>query len=50
MNQISSMLRQLALIILTQDTQLSGSIAGKRKQAGWNIDHLEAPLLRITSR
>ena len=36
------------LLILTQDTQLVGSIAGKRKQAGWNNDHLEALLLQIT--
>ena len=48
--EISSMLRQLALMILTQDTRLSGSIAGKRKQAGWNNDHLEALLLQITMR
>ena len=46
--EISSMLRQLALMILTQDTQFKGSIAGKRKQAGWNNDHLEALLLQIT--
>ena len=46
--EISSMLRQLALLILTQDTQLLGSIAGKRKQAGWNNDHLEALLLQIS--
>jgi predicted transposase YbfD/YdcC len=43
--EISSLLRQLALLILTQDTQLKGSITGKRKQAGWNNDHLEALLL-----
>ena len=47
--EISSMLRQLALLILTQDTQLKGSIAGKRKQAGWNNDHLEALLLQIAT-
>ena len=44
------MLRQLALMILTQDTQLKGSLTGKRKQAGWNNDHLEALLLQITKR
>ena len=48
--EISSMLRQLALMILTQDTQLSGSLSGKRRQAGWNNDHLEALLLQITTR
>ena len=48
--EISSMLRQLALMILTQDTQLSGSLTGKRKQAGWNNDHLEALLLQIATR
>ena len=48
--EISSMLRQLALMILTQDTQLSGSLSGKRKQAGWNNDHLEALLLQIAKR
>ncbi len=41
------MLRQLALLILTQDTQLKGSITGKRKQAGWSNDHLETLLLQI---
>ena len=45
--EISSMLRQLALLILTQDTQLKGSITGKRKQAGWSNDHLETLLLQI---
>ena len=48
--EISSMLRQLALLILTQDTQLKGSIAGKRKRAGWNNDHLETLLLQISTR
>ena len=48
--EISSMLRQLALMILTQDTPLSGSIAGKRKQVGWNNDHLDALLRQITTR
>ena len=46
--EISSMLRQLALMILTQDTQLSGSLSGTRQQASWNNDHLEALLLQIT--
>ena len=44
------MLRQLALMILKQDTLLLGIIASKRKQAGWNNDHLETPLLQIAKR
>lgn len=44
------MLRQLALMILTLDTQLSGCLTGKRKQAGRNNDHLEALLLQIATR
>lgn len=43
------MLRQLALMILTHDTQLLGSIVDKRKPASWNNDHLEALLLQITT-
>jgi len=48
--EISSMLRQLALVILKQDTQLKGSLIGKRKSAGWNNDILQALLLQITKR
>ena len=48
--EISSTLRQLALMILTQDTQLTGSIAGKRKPAGWNNDHPEALLQQMAKR
>lgn len=44
------MLRQLALMILMQDIQHSASLSGKRKQAGWNNDHMEALLLQIVTR
>ncbi len=47
--EIASMLRQLALMILRQDTRLSGSLRCKRKQAGWNNDHLESLLAQITA-
>jgi len=40
--QIASMLRQLALMLLQHDTQIKGSIRGKRKIAGWNNDALES--------
>jgi predicted transposase YbfD/YdcC len=48
--EISSMLRQLALMILKQDTQLKGSLIGKRKSAGWSNDTLQALLLQISKR
>ena len=48
--EISSMLRQLALMILKQDTQFKGSLIGKRKSAGWNNDILQTLLLQITKR
>ena len=48
--EISSMLRQLALMILKQDTQFKGSLVGKRKSAGWNNDTLQALLLQFTKR
>ena len=48
--EISSMLRQLALMILKQDTQWKGSLAGKRKSAGWSNDTLQALLLQFTKR
>ena len=44
--EISSLLRQLALMFLQQDTQLSGSIRNKRKQAGWDNRRLEIILLQ----
>lgn len=47
--EIASMLRQLALMILQQDTQLKGSLACKRKQAGWNNRHLETLLAQINA-
>ena len=42
--EIASMFRKLALNILQQDTTLKSSIRGKRLQAGWNNDVLEAIL------
>ena len=42
--EITSMLRQLALMILQRDTRLSGSLRCKRKPAGWNNDALETLL------
>lgn len=42
--EISSMFRKLALNILQRDTTLKSSIRGKRLQAGWNNDVLEAIL------
>ena len=46
--EIASMLRQLALMILKHDTQLKGSLRGKRKIAGWNNEALETLLLNFT--
>lgn len=46
--EIASMLRQLALMILQQDTRRSGSPRCKRKPAGWNNHHLESLLAQIT--
>ena len=46
--EIASMLRQMALMILEQDTQLKGSLKSKRKQAGWNDELLETLLSQIT--
>ena len=46
--EIASMLRQTALMILEQDTQLKGSLKSKRKQAGWNDALLETLLSQIT--
>jgi len=46
--EIASMLRQLALMILKHDTQLKGSVRGKRKIAGWNNEALETLLLNFT--
>ena len=42
--EIASMFRKLALNILQQDTTVKSSIRGKRLQAGWNNDILEAIL------
>ena len=42
--EISSMFRKLALNILQRDTTLKSSIRGKRLQAGWNNEVLEAIL------
>ena len=46
--EIASILRQMALMILEQDTQLKGSLKSKRKQAGWNNALLETLLSQIT--
>ena len=46
--EIASMLRQTALMILEQDTQLKGSLRSKRKQAGWNDALLETLLSQIS--
>ena len=46
--EIASMLRQTALMILQQDTELKGSLKSKRKQAGWNDALLETLLSQIT--
>jgi predicted transposase YbfD/YdcC len=48
--EIASLLRQLALMILQQDTRLSGSLRSKRKQAGWNDAYLESLLAQITDK
>ena len=48
--EIASMLRQLALMILQQDTRLLGSLKCKRKQAGWNNALLETLLSQITGK
>ena len=42
--EIASIFRKLALNILQRDTTLKSSIRGKRLQAGWNNDMLEAIL------
>ena len=42
--EIASMFRKLALNILQRDTTLKSSIRGKRLQAGWSNDVLEAIL------
>lgn len=42
--EIASIFRKLALNILQRDTTLKSSIRGKRLQAGWNNDVLEAIL------
>ena len=42
--EIASMFRKLALNILQRDTTLKSSIRGKRLQAGWNNEVLEAIL------
>jgi predicted transposase YbfD/YdcC len=42
--EIAAIFRRLALSILQQDTSLKSSIRGKRLQAGWNNDVLEAIL------
>ena len=48
--EIASLLRQLALRILQQDTRRSGSLRCKRKPAGWNKNHLESLLAQITAK
>ena len=45
--EIASMVRQTALMILEQDTQLKGSLKSKRKQAGGNDALLETLLSQI---
>ena len=47
--EIASMLRQPALMILQQGTQLKGSLTCKRKQAGWNNRRLEILLAQINA-
>ena len=42
--EIASMFRKIALNILQRDTTVKSSIRGKRLQAGWNNDVLEAIL------
>jgi predicted transposase YbfD/YdcC len=42
--EIALMFRKLALNILQRDTTLKSSLRGKRLQAGWNNDPLEAML------
>lgn len=42
--EIASLFRKLALNILQRDTTLKSSLRGKRLQAGWNNDALEAML------
>ena len=48
--EMSSMLRQLALMILTQDTPFKRRLIGKRQSAGWNNDTLQALLLQFTKQ
>ena len=42
--EIASMFRKLAVNILQRDTTIKSSIRGKRLQAGWNNNVLEAIL------
>jgi predicted transposase YbfD/YdcC len=46
--EIASMLRQLALMLLTHHPDLKGSVKGKRKIAGWNNTVLEQTLAFFT--
>jgi predicted transposase YbfD/YdcC len=43
--EIAAAFRRLALSVLQQDTSLKSSLRGKRLQAGWNNDVLQAILL-----
>lgn len=43
--EIAAVFRRFALSVLQQDTSLKSSLRGKRLQAGWNDDALEAVLL-----
>ena len=43
--EVAAVFRRLALSVLQQDTSLKSSLRGKRLQAGWNNDVLQAILL-----
>ena len=47
--EIASIFRNLALLVLQQDTTSRGSLRGKRLQAGWNEDFLERLLCGFSS-
>jgi len=47
--EIASMFRRLALSVLQQDTSIKSSIRGKRLQAGWNEEVLEAIICGFTA-
>jgi predicted transposase YbfD/YdcC len=47
--EIASIFRRLALSVLQQDTSIKSSIRGKRLQAGWNEEILEAIICGFTA-